>query len=348
MAQSLQSRGAKVDLLSHALSGPFPCDRHFELPLPRGGLSNKLRTLTGMLVSARLHAIATRFDFDAARQALGTERFDTVVVEDIYLLPLAFDYGNRVVMDAREYYPRVHESSLVFRLFQRPELAWLCREYLPRCDAVVTVSDGLAEEFAREFGVQAVVVRSTPDAQDIQVRPTNPDSVRMVHHGVANRDRKLENLIAIVERLDARFSLDLYLTGDATYIAELHKKQSVRTRILAPVPFIDICRTLNQYDIGLFYVEPTTFNLKHCMPNKLFEFIQARLAVAIGPSPDMAALVSAYACGVIAEEFTVASMASSLAKLDASAIDAMKHHSDAAAAELNFAIEGRKLEAVFG
>ena len=43
-----------------------------------------------------------------------------------------------------------------------------------------------------------------------------------------------------------------------------------RIKIKEPVEFDELVNSLNSYDIGLFYVEPLTDNLKYCLPNKLF------------------------------------------------------------------------------
>jgi hypothetical protein len=93
---------------------------------------------------------------------------------------------------------------------------------------------------------------------------------------------------------------------------------------------------LNRYDIGVFLLPPTNFNYRYALPNKLFEFIQARLAVAIGPSPEMARLVRQYCCGVIADDFTPEALAASLNRLTGADIDRLKQASHAAAKELCF------------
>lgn len=113
-----------------------------------------------------------------------------------------------------------------------------------------------------------------------------------------------------------------------------------------PVSFSEICPMLNTYDIGLSIFEPTTFNLKHCLPNKLFEFIQARLMVAIGPSPDMAELVREYQCGIISESFNPQSMANLLNKLKPEEIMYFKNQSDKAAKVLCFEEESKKLKKI--
>jgi hypothetical protein len=112
------------------------------------------------------------------------------------------------------------------------------------------------------------------------------------------------------------------------------------------VPIEEIIPTIGQYDVGFFYYEPTGFNIAHCLPNKLFEYIQARLMIAIGPSPDMAELVKEYGCGVIAGEFSVHAMAKSLNLLSAEDIDKYKNNSDRAAKELCFEKEKNKMSTI--
>ena len=141
------------------------------------------------------------------------------------------------------------------------------------------------------------------------------------------------------------FDLDFYLTGDVQYKAELRELAAPyeRIRVLDPVPFNQIVPTLNQYDVGLCLLEPTTFNLKHCLPNKLFEFIQARLMVAIGPSPDMADLVNLHQCGLVASTFEPEETADLLNQLTLDRIMQLKRNSDSAAKALCFETESEKL-----
>jgi len=122
-------------------------------------------------------------------------------------------------------------------------------------------------------------------------------------------------MIEVMRRLDDRFTLDFFLTdNDPDYLNELRTfaARDSRIRFLPPVPMAQICRTLNNYDIGIFLLPPVNFNYANALPNKFFEFIQARLAVAVGPSPEMAKIVNAHGLGVIAESFEPAALASAL------------------------------------
>ena len=258
-----------------------------------------------------------------------------------------------MLFDAREYYPRQMEDNLRFRLIERPLRVYLCRQYLPLCDQVITVSPGLAREYFKEFQIHAEVVRSTPIYADCPIQPVQEEKLRLVYHGAANKNRKIENMLQLMELLDDRFTLDLFLVGTDTskqkYIAKMKDiaRQSKHITFHDPVPFSAIIPTLNMFfDIGLFYVEPTTFNLQYCLPNKLFEFIQARLMVAIGPSPDMAGLVREHDCGVVAESFDLHAMASVLNRLDTEKVMRYKQKSDVVARELCWEQEGERLQLI--
>jgi hypothetical protein len=62
--------------------------------------------------------------------------------------------------------------------------------------------------------------------------------------------------------------------------------------------------------------------------------VQARLAVAIGPSPEMAALVREHGCGVVADDFSPAALAAALAALGPDDVARLKQRSHVAAQAL--------------
>jgi len=348
--------GFKVDIVSFDIKGDLKANRAFTIQQysgPRVFIIIRKVVLAFFLLLSRFfpfsflkeQLVAYWYRLSPIVDVLERHEYRLILVEDLFFLPLVmkFKRGAKVVFDAREYYPRQREDSIVFRAIEKPIRTYLCKKYLKNCDLFITVSDGLADEYLKEFGVAAQVIRSTPAAVEALIGETIPNQIRLVHHGVANKNRKLENMIQLVALLDERFTLDLYLQGDQAYITELKVKygHQPRVQIKKPVLFHEIIPMLRKYDVGIFYVEPTTFNLTHCLPNKLFEYIQARLVVAIGPSPDMQKIVKEYDCGVVAEKFDLASMADSLNKLSFAQIETYKRNSDKAAHRLNWEEEGK-------
>lgn len=289
-----------------------------------------------------------RYNLNPLEPKLKKLKFDIIQIEDLQLLPLAISICNSspIIFDVREYYPLQGEDNIIFNIFEKRERIRLCNQYLNKCNLLFTVSEGLKNQYKKCFDVDMELILSVPFYREIEIKHNITNEIKIVHHGFANYNRKIENMIKIVKRLDSRFSMDLYLTGNDRYIQKLEdfSKGESRIKFLKPIPFDKIIDVLSNYDIGFFYVEPTTFNLERCLPNKFFEFIQARLMVAIGPTPDMSNFVNKYHCGIVASEFSLDAMVESLKKLNKNEILQMKNNTKKAAEDLNFDKQMVKLD----
>ena len=355
----LKAKGCHVEVASFALERPMNIDAHYEIRHPSLSMIDKVsRKLVGLLGLLSGNEIVQswlsnlRWGLSSLGKNLRKNTYDWIIVEDIYLLPFAFEIKGRakIMMDAREFYPEELGHSLFWNVTEKPMRVSICSKYLKKCDAVMTVSEGLAQRYEEDFGVRPIILRSTPNYRDLAMSPMQDGRIRMVHHGVANRDRRLESMIELIYKLDDRFYLDVYLTGTTAYIEQLRDsaRDHARINFLKPVPFEEIIPTLNRYDMGLCYLEPNTFNLTRCLPNKFFEFIQGRLAVIIGPSPDMMPIINHYKCGVISEAFSVDSLAQRLNALSAEEIAAMKLASNDAAKDLCYEKESVRVLNIIG
>ena len=314
-------------------------DRRRRIPRFRGVVQLKL----GMYDSF----YRSRERVRSARSALAGARFDLVVANDIWALPLALDIAASapVLFDAHEYSPLEFEDRWFWRFFFASYVEYLCRRYVPRASRMVTVCQGIADRYAANYGVQCDVITNAPGHVPLPVRPTRDATVQMVHHGAAIASRRTELMIDLMDHLEPRFTLDMVLVpGDASYIERLRRRaaSNPRIRFLPPLPMDQLVTFCAGYDVGLFLLPPTNFNYRMALPNKFFEFVQARLAIAIGPSPEMARLVRQYDCGLIADNFDPRALAARLNDSTADDFDRMKRGADRAAAALNAeANEGR-------
>lgn len=295
------------------------------------------------LITRRYDAYTrNRSDIRDCRTRLAGVAADVIIANDIDTLPVALELAgpSPVLFDAHEYAPLEFEDRLFFRLFQRPYRYWLCRTFIPRAAAMTTVCESIAEAYERDTGVRPLVVLNAPDYEDLSPSDASDHggTIRLVHHGGAARSRGIEQMIRAVRLLDGRFTLDLFLVGtDRPYLDQLRRETrgDPRIRFNDPVPMRDLPRALNAFDVGLYLLEPTSFNNRYALPNKLFEFLQARLAVAIGPSPEMARVVREHRFGIVAEDFRPETMARHLAQLDAATVMRLKSHAHAAARVLS-------------
>lgn len=267
--------------------------------------------------------------FTDIRVKLNQSSFDLIVCHDLILLPLALSLKSshtRVIFDAREFYPLEFESSFVWKLtFQRFYTA-LCKRYLSLCDGVMTVSPGLQKLYRAYFQIETKLIYSLPTHHALTPHPVSENQIKLIYHGAANPDRRLEELIDMMKFLDKKFHLTLILVpGNKVYIEELRKRsQGLSVSIKPPYPFDRIISETNKYDIGLCCFPPSTTNLQFCMPNKLFEYIQARLMIFATPLHDLLCFVKREKLGVISDGFSAELMAKSLRDLTKSDIESYK------------------------
>ena len=306
---------------------------------PARFLRRGIRLATGLL---RLHRLGywSEPDHRRWRRALDGLKADVLVVNDAAALPLAFAVAGRapVVFDAHEYAPSEFQASRLWRLLARPRIRWICRRYLPRVARMMTVSPGIADRYERDFGVRSVVVTNAPRFEELTPSPIE-DPIRLVHFGWPDPQRRLEETLAAMELLDEHYSLDLLLIGAGPpgYLESLRRRavDDSRIRFLDPVPMRELPRFANAYDIGVFLLPPQHVNQEFTLPNKLFEYIQARIVPAIGPSPDMARVVREWDCGIVADGYTAEAFAAAIADAEGQRLAELKVNVDRAARELN-------------
>ncbi|HMG90502.1 MAG TPA: hypothetical protein VK589_10585 [Chryseolinea sp.] len=314
------------------------------------------KSTASVFLLLKLHAIAHKIlhDYSYVLSGFASIRFDAVIANDVETLPLAFQFPGspKVIFDAHEYAPRHFEDKWMWRLFFQDFNTWLCKKYIPLTSAMLTVGNGLALEYEKHFHVRAQIITNANDYADLDPSPLQDNKIRMVHHGIATPSRKLELMIEMMTMLDDRFTLDLILMipGFASkktrhYIDDLRRKihSDARIKIVPPVPSTEVVATLHKYDIGVFLIPPINFNYQNTLPNKLFDFIQARLGVAIGPTPEMSQIVNQYNTGVVSEDFTPQSLAMKLNKLTKVEVEMYKQNSGKAARDLNAEANAKKL-----
>jgi glycosyltransferase involved in cell wall biosynthesis len=324
--------------------GPLPegAIDHVEVPeslktLPQTPLG-VVKLATHRFRSVELDAPAVQF----ALRALEARSFDLVVANDARALALAFRVAGDAPLwgDMHEWAPGQRDQYLVWRVMVAPLMDYMCRTYLPRCAAVTTVAESLVQEYDRVYGTRAELVRNARPWEDLKPTPLlDGGRIRLAHSGGAEPNRNLTMLVEACLELE-HTTLDLYLVpaGDGgAYLRSLQKlaATSDRVTIHPPVPPADLPPTLNAYDVGVFSLSPDNFNMANCLPNKLFDFLQARLAFAVSPSPEMARFVRANDLGVVTNDYSKESLVAALRELTPERIRAGKESAHRHARELS-------------
>ena len=181
--------------------------------------------------------------------------------------------------------------------------------WLIRCaHKVVTVNDSIAETLAEWHRVpKPTVVMNCPFA----VEPLRPKSgglgealagkARVIYQGMYVRDRGLEELIRSAAWYD---SAELYLRGYGELepaLRALVRERGLQGRVhfLAPAHPAELVESLAGFDVGLIAYRATSLNNRLCLPNKIFEYLQAGLALAVSALPEMERVVKETMAGEV-------------------------------------------------
>ena len=258
----------------------------------------------------------------------GLGRFELVFAHDVPVMPLAAQlkmaWGAALVSDLHEVFPEQdeHFTTQTARGYWRG----LEADGLAASDAIICVNPAVAD-YARTTHAPAapitVIDNSAPYREPSAAGPTLrscypiPDGARtMLFAGSLRAETQLEVLI---QGFDAAH-LDgwvLAILGDGPLQGEL--ESLVRRRGLGGRVFLgrrvsqrDLIQIASSAEVGLLPYQAHGFNHLVATPNKLFEYIQARLPIATSRLPMVERIVSAHGNGAFLEFSTAEATAAGL------------------------------------
>lgn len=319
--------------------GPAPdgVAAHVEVPADRPAWVKDRRWL---MLRQYGRVYSTNLAASWAREHLPVGTFDVVLANDVEAVPLALALRPRggVHADLHEYAPGQNTEVRRWRWFVAPYLRWLLRTSVRRADSVTTVGAQIARRYTDELGLGVGVVMNAAPFAELPATPRTEATIRLVHSGNAMRSRGLEALVDAVEASSAPVTLDLLLMpNEPDHLADLKRRTAASTRVtvLDPVPYDALVATLNTYDVGVHVLPPINYNNRWALPNKLFDYVQARLGVLVGPSPEMAAVVRERGLGAVTSDFTAPALTATLDALTRERVEAWRRASDTSAQALS-------------
>jgi glycosyltransferase involved in cell wall biosynthesis len=206
--------------------------------------------------------------------------------------------GARVVYDSHEF-----AVGVAWRTRTWAAVVWAIeRLAVPRCDGIVTVSDGIADRLQRRYrlATRPLVIRNLPDpeAYDLGFRPPDlkvelraENAPLVLHLGAVARHRGCETLIRASTHLDRAHLLFLG-ADDETYVRALERVArengvSARVHFRPSVPVRQVLAYARQADVGVSLLEDTCENHRVALPNKVFEYIAAGVPVVASDLPEL-------------------------------------------------------------
>lgn len=339
---------------------PAACD-FISLPPLRGRMAQRVATLLTQAPAGLLPASAVPLHFlrrhhRAARTVLLALKPDIVHANDCLALPSAVAAKRiacaRIVYDSHEFATEEHSDNFRWRLVAQRHIREIERRFIRAADHVVTVSDGIARELQALYGlpVRPTVIRNTPAYQAIAPKaPSGPQ--HLLFHGIMKGGRGIEATIAALSELPDNIltlrgsGTPAYLARLRNYATQLHVSQ--RVRFEDAVPPAEVVARAAEAHIGVFCAPVDTRHNRFAMPNKIFEYLMAGLALVVTAGTDLADLVAKYGCGVAASASTPEAIAAAISRINPEDLQIMRARALDAARELSWESERDNLVRIY-
>lgn len=319
-------------------------------PIPRVSTARRLWTTVRQL-PAHLGLVAAKAGFWAEprhRWALDQLRAAAprlVIANDWSALTVAAAYkresGARLHYDSHEFAAREFEERAWWRLVYQPMVRQLERDGLQVADTVSTVGPGLAQALQAEHGLatRPIVIRSTPDRIPLPEVPTFWP-LRLLYHGVVLPHRGIELVIRSMPHWAVPHRFIIRGNGPASYLDGLKAMVAAvglaeRVTFEPAVPADEVMpAAARSADIGVFTPPLDTEQRSLSLPNKLFEYIGAGLAVIVSPGDDLRQLVTQHRVGLVLDTVSPEALARQINALTVVDVEGLRHAARQAAPDL--------------
>jgi glycosyltransferase involved in cell wall biosynthesis len=248
--------------------------------------------------------------------------------------------------------PRIYDAHELFtglkEVATRPRIKkfWTAveRKAVPQFGFGYTVSESVAEEFNRRYGVKYGVIRNITRLRDFSEQQL-PDRF-LLYQGAVNEARAFEQLIPALKQVNCR----LVVCGDGNFMGqlkELIRENGIENKVelkgmLSPE---DLWTISQQATIGMGVAENTGINQYLALPNKFFDYIHAGLPQIAMNFPEYQRINSEFEVAVLLNDIKPETIAAAVNNLlhDTVLYEKLKQNCLRARQILNWQQEEKKL-----
>jgi glycosyltransferase involved in cell wall biosynthesis len=210
----------------------------------------------------------------------------------------------KLVYDSHELFSEVPE------LIDKPKVkaVWRFFEnyFYPKLKNAYTVCNSISNHYLKLYGTKFSVIRNIPVYTKINTSgfPFNRNGKKIIlYQGAVNVGRGLELIIDTLAFLpDYKF----VIIGTGDIIHDL-KKYVLKKNVADQVHFLgrikpnELKKITPLADIGVSVEEDLGLNYKYALPNKMFDYIQAKIPILVSNLPEMKQIIIDYKVGEVIE-----------------------------------------------
>lgn len=260
---------------------------------------------------------------------------NVINIHDVFMLPIGVLLKKRfkamLVYDTHELETEKNISKIRTKISK-----YLEKRNIKHCDLIVVVTDPIADWYQTMYKIKRpTVILNTPHFLRKQKKSDffreylsiPKDWIIVLYQGALFRGRGIELLLETFTQYKIEKTAMVFM-GFGT-LEERIKTASAHNDNIYFHPAVSPDIVLNytsSADIGISPIEYTCLNEYYCLPNKLFEYIQAGLPVIVSNLQEMARVVNENNIGEVIEGFTPEALKKAIEKIKAMNYDDLCHN----------------------
>jgi glycosyltransferase involved in cell wall biosynthesis len=244
--------------------------------------------------------------------------------------------------DAHELFTEMKEvitRPVVKKMWTRIE-----RFAVPKFKLGYTVSESIADEFAKRYSVQYATIRNVPLLKEMNAVAAVEKNI--IYAGAVNEARAFEQLIPAMKLVNGQ----LIICGNGNFMPQL--KQLIQENNVADkielkgmLPPDELWRVMQQAVVGIAVAEKEGLNQYLALPNKFFDYIHAGLPQVTMNYPEYKKINNKYNVAILIDDLYPETIAGALNNLLNNDViyEQLKENCFKARQELNWQEEEKKI-----
>lgn len=306
VSRTLHENGYAVELIGNSWGGLPVLDRPY--PVTRLQIHSKI-----------LKTAYPEFNFKLYRELKKRVGKDTLLLANDLdaLLPnylISEKYKLPLIYDSHELYTEMPalQGRFTQKIWRRLE-----QRTVPNLKYMMTASESYAQWFVKRYNIKKpVVVQNFPRRRGAAEWPAQNDPKVIMYQGVINPSRGLDRIITAMKHINAR----LIIAGAGPKLAEYQKlaaKLDLNDKVtfLGAIPPEELKTITAAADVGLSIEENNGDSYFYSLPNKISDYLQARVPVVVSSFPEMAKIVQHYQVGEVIQNHSEQELCEKISKV---------------------------------
>lgn len=182
---------------------------------------------------------------------------------------------------------------------------------LPKIKNAYTVCGSIADFYEEKYAVSMQVIsnmplRTTTNSANEELHFSLPANKKIIlYQGALNIGRGIEPIIGIMDRIDDAVFVIAGIGDIENTAKHMVKEKQLEDKVIftGRLPFEQLLTLTKQADIGLVLQEDISLSYRFVLPNRLFDFIKAKVPILASDLPEIKKIVGKEKIGLMVNGF---------------------------------------------